>query len=472
MFGNLGNIASALGGISFEELKEWLAKTGQPIPATPATPAVDPNAGAQAAQAAPAAAPVSSTMTSAPGSEGERSGILSSLQGLLGGSGDRGDDIRQGLLEFGMNLMANSGPSDDPASASLFSAIGKSGAAGLKGFREAGQDRVKNNYIKSQTGAMNAKADSDAFKAGSAARATAITVAAGAMDPNSPEYAMANYQAAVAREDNTAISYWQKRLDPKGTAAANAVESYGTAQGSEAASAPRRADEAANAASKENVDNVTKLGQEWRQSKTFNDFANLSRARGQAEALADNPNAAAFVSLVYDFAKTKDPGSAVMDGERMMLTGTSSLPDQITSWFNRAQSGEAPPREVMQNLVSVIDQNYQAARSNYEYDKTGRMDTARSLGIDPTKIYNDPAKMFEPYQTQAQRDVARSVAVSGGGSAPVAPPAQAPAQAGKARNPTPSAEIDVTGMSQDEMRRRGVKRGMTVIRDGQRFLVK
>lgn len=468
ILGNLGKLGGLIGDLDPEKLKGLLGGIGggvqaqQPVGgmlaniAGPSNPATAPD-GKVNMMPAPAPAPA------APGG-----GIGGILGGLIGAQGsDERADFKKGLLAMGAQMMAAGGPSETPTD--TFSTMGKGLLAGIEGYQGSQDGRSKRAYLEAQTGRygmQNAK-DQAAIDASNRSSSLAMDgVSGGSGDKG---FVAKMFESAVARGDNAGINYWGQRMrDPSAIAAENATESFGTASGTLAANAPKNAADTADRLDKEQTDSATNLRNNWTQSRTYNDFSNISRARAQAGALVDSPSASGFASLVYDFAKIKDPGSAVMDGERKMINGTTSLPDQVVGWFNRAQSGEAPPRSVMDALAKTIDENYQAARTQYEFARDQGSAFARSIKLDPSRIYTDPAQMIDPYQTAAERDVQRSIGRGGampaqtparpqaGASVPAAAPVQAPAQAGKARNSAqpPAGVPDVSSISDAEVRKR------------------
>lgn len=479
MFG-LGNLASLLGNIDPRKLKGIL--DGLPG-AGGGVQAQQPNGGMLANISGPSN-PVASedgkvNISAKPAQGG--GGFGGMLSGFIGEAGsDQRRDLGRSLLSMGASMMQAGGPSFEPTD--TFATLGKGIQAGADAYTSTKEGRAKRGYLEAQTARYGVQNQSDLAEmnrtntAAGLASSAASGAGAGGGDRG---YVEKMFQSAVARGDNAGINYWGQRLrDPAAIAAENATESFGTASGTLAANAPKNAADDAQRLDKENTDNVTSLRQNWTQGKTYNDFANISRARAQAGALLENPSATAYQSLVYDFAKIKDPGSAVMDGERQMILGTSSLPDQYTSWFNRAQSGEAPPRHVMESLVKTIDDNYQAAREQYVFARDQGAEFAKSIKLDPTRIYSDPAPMIPRFQTQQERDVAASTRRSAPAAAPTvgaprqtaapampAPaPAAAPSQSGKAF-------VDISGMTDAEARKR-YPAGTRVIRDGRRGVIR
>lgn len=125
---------------------------------------------------------------------------------------------------------------------------------------------------------------------------------------------------------------------------------------------------------------------------------------------ASQDNAAGDLSLIFNYMKLLDPGSAVREGEFANAQNAAGVPDQIRNQFNKLMSGERlnpGQRKEFKDQAAKLFEPYKKKGAQLRATYTNE---AKRIGIDPSAIFlsapqeetEKPAQQPGPVSTQAQ----------------------------------------------------------------------
>lgn len=137
---------------------------------------------------------------------------------------------------------------------------------------------------------------------------------------------------------------------------------------------------------------------EFETNEAVKQYRQSATAYDQMVQSANAGTGAGDVSLIYQYMKMLDPGSAVREGEFALAGQTQGVPDRIVGLYNNLVNGQRlsdNQRSQFVNLGGALQQS-RYAQVNQQADFYRNV--ARSKGIDPKLAVNLPEYKYEKWE--------------------------------------------------------------------------
>lgn len=119
------------------------------------------------------------------------------------------------------------------------------------------------------------------------------------------------------------------------------------------------------------------------------DFRTINDSFSRINASAKNPTAAGDLSLIYNYMKMLDPGSVVRESEFAQAAASGSYGQQVQALVQRAISGKRLDDGVRADFVSRAGDLYASMNQNYEQVRGQYKTLAERNNIDPVDVLPD-----------------------------------------------------------------------------------
>ena len=161
-------------------------------------------------------------------------------------------------------------------------------------------------------------------------------------------------------------------------------------------------------AAKEGENKVKEEKTTFTQEKGLRDeFTNISKpfitvrdAYKRTQRAAENPSAAADLSLIFNYMKMLDPGSTVREGEFASASNAGGVDDKIIAQYNKAINGERLSDSQRADFLAQSEGLYQSAHESHLNDVNSYTDIATQYGVKPERVVRDYGKGIEIKQKQ------------------------------------------------------------------------
>lgn len=122
-------------------------------------------------------------------------------------------------------------------------------------------------------------------------------------------------------------------------------------------------------------------------------FIQIGQAYKKIETAAKNPSAAGDISLIFGYMKLLDPGSVVREGEFATAQNAGSIPQSITSAYNRALNGERLAPSIRQDFMNQAKNLVSSQKEIFDQTLKPRFDSlVSSAGLNAANV------MFNPFE--------------------------------------------------------------------------
>lgn len=315
---------------------------------------------------------------------------------------DRASAQQHTLMNFGLGLLAQSGPSTTPVS--LGQAIGRSGLQALGAMSQYEQDLLRTKLIKAKLIEDNRRqqaeeklrqlvgAPGQTYKPGEGQGALQNIPASGYIgalergDPNATRNLYANMAGLGGEYTNAALS---------GIAAMNKPgEGFTLSPGQvryDAAGRPIASGgidpEQARKDSEKQFQNANVLRDEY--NNLTKEFRTVRDNYSGLIAATKNPSAAGDLSLLFSYYKLIDPNSVVRESEFAQAAASGSLGDRWVGVGKQLMSGERLADPVRQDFVNQATALYQEREAGYNQVRSQYGELAKRAKVNPADVLTE-----------------------------------------------------------------------------------
>jgi hypothetical protein len=136
----------------------------------------------------------------------------------------------------------------------------------------------------------------------------------------------------------------------------------------------------------QNVQNESKMREQFDNLQTVKDYRKSSAIFSNAIQAAKDPTRAGDLNLVYAFATMMDPGSVVREGEQGMVRATQSASDQVKALVGMVSGGQSISPEARTALLAQMNNRYQALKGQHDDLMKTFGDIAEREGMDRRNV--------------------------------------------------------------------------------------
>ncbi|UXN69906.1 hypothetical protein N8A98_22305 [Devosia neptuniae] len=154
---------------------------------------------------------------------------------------------------------------------------------------------------------------------------------------------------------------------------------------------------------------TTAIRKEIQSLPSYKNYAQALPIYSSMVDTAGTDTKASDLNLVYGLGKIMDPGSVVREGEMVMVSNTSSLPDWLQGWIASVNGGAKLTPETRK---AILDEAYSRISG---YDGMFKQDMQQYQGIADRYRINpdDIIPQFSPYEQWSPPDLADPAVVPG-----------------------------------------------------------
>lgn len=129
------------------------------------------------------------------------------------------------------------------------------------------------------------------------------------------------------------------------------------------------------------------LRKEYQSRPIVKDFNTIDSAFRNIQTVANKPDAAGDLSLIFSYMKLLDPQSTVREGEFANAQNAAGVPDQILNQYNKLKSGERLNPNQRAQFLGQAQNLYDSKKSQLEEIQSEFGSLANRAKVDPNLVY-------------------------------------------------------------------------------------